>query len=268
MKNTRYALFDLDYTLIGHDTILLFANYLIRKNPMRLFYLFLVIPVVPFAAIGLIDSKRLKRIFLSFLFRIKTESLPQLANDFVKRSVVPRIYPELKQEIENHKANSVITVLNTAAPEIYALEIGRQLGFDHSIGTVVRTDSKRMPLFPVIEGDNNKRLAKIRRMKGILPDSVLESLKNLDEKLPDYPESCFLAGSFAYSDSPADLPMLRLVENGHMVHPEVKSYIEEGVKKRWKTFLPEREYSAKAGKLFAAARQIFGLYPVEPRKQP
>lgn len=266
MNKIRYALFDLDYTLIGHDTILLFANYFIKKNPLRLFYLFLVIPVVPFAAIGLIGSKRLKRIFLSFLFRTRTDQLEKLVSHFVSRSVMPRIYPELKVEIEKHKKDGVLTILNTAAPEIYALEIGKQIGFDHSIGTVIRTDSERMPLFPVIEGENNKRLAKIRRLRGILPDSIIDSLSELDEKLPDYPEESFLVGSFAYSDSPADLPMLRLVEYGHMVHPEVRTYIEEGTKKGWKTFLPRREYTSKAGKIFAAARQILGLYPIDPEK--
>lgn len=261
----RFALFDLDYTLIGQDTILLFANYVIKKNPLRLFYILLVLPVAPFAAIGLVGSKRLKRIFLSILFLMKTDKLQTLAEEFVEKSVIPRIYPELREEIEKHKKNHVVTVLNTAAPEIYAREIGRRLGFDHTIGTVVRTDTNRMPLIPVIEGDNNKRLAKIRRMRGILPDQIVDSLAGLDEKLPEYTESSFLTGSYAYSDSPADLPMLRLVEYGHMVHPEVRTYLEEGEKKGWKTLLPQREYSSKPGKLFAAFRQFLGLFPLSPR---
>src|SRR5690606_29525116 len=132
-------------------------------------YLFLVVPFVIPAGLGIISSKTLKRIFLSFLFTTKTEDIPRIAEDFVEKSVMPRIYPEVRAMLEKHKSENAITVLNTAAPDLYANIIGEKPGVDHIYATRVRMDSQRMPLFPKIEGKNNKRLEKIRRMYEILP---------------------------------------------------------------------------------------------------
>ena len=71
----RYAFFDLDHTLIPFDTQGLFCNHVLRREPWRIFYLLVFFPIVPFAALKLVGSRTLKRVFMSYLWRMKRERL-------------------------------------------------------------------------------------------------------------------------------------------------------------------------------------------------
>lgn len=258
-----YALFDLDYTLIPQDTLLLLCNYILRRHRSRMLYLLIFLPVVPFAALGLIGSRTLKRIFLAFLRGLRRPYINAVALDFTRRCVIPRIYPELRAEIERHKKEGRITVLNTASPEFYAHHVAAELGFDHVRATPVVLPEV-MPWFPVIDGPNNKRYAKIERMMDVLPSAVqiaLGATPQSNPARPDYPAEAILKNSWSYSDSPADLPLLRLTENAALVHPEKASLIEEGRRKGWTVMHPLRPYGSVAGKWWHALRQILGLYP-------
>ncbi len=262
MASKRYALFDLDYTLIPQDTLLLFCNYILHRHRARILFLFVLIPVIPLAALRLIGSKTLKRFFLSFLFGLRREYIESAAQDFVRRSVIPRIYPEIRAEVERHKKEGRITVLNTASPLFYAKYIAEELGFDHIYATPVILPD-RFPLLGRIEGKNNKRYAKIERMMEILPSAVqilLRSTPPARPANPEYPQAAILLDSCSYSDSSADLPMLRLTEHARLVHPD-KKLAEEGRQQGWEVLHPIRPYSSNAGKLYHSIRQLLGLYP-------
>lgn len=263
MALRRFALFDLDYTLIPQDTLLLFCNYTLRRHRYRVFFLLIFLPIVPLAALRLIGSKTLKSFFLSFLFGLSKDSIEESAKDFVKRSVLPRIYPELKAEVDRHKKEGRITVLNTAAPLFYAKYIGKELGFDYTYGTPVKLP-ERFPLIAKIDGANNKKYAKIERMMDLLPSAVQITLKAdppKDRSKPDYPTDVILKDSWSYSDSDADLPMLRLTEFGRLVHPEKRSFIEEAKVKDWLILKPSRPYKTVVGKVGHLAQMIAGFYP-------
>ena len=90
----RYAFFDLDHTLIPFDTQMLFCNHVLRREPWRIFYLIIFLPVVPLAALKLIRSRNLKRVFMSYLWRMPKERLQRHVEEFVNRSVSAWIYPE------------------------------------------------------------------------------------------------------------------------------------------------------------------------------
>lgn len=263
MPVKRYALFDLDYTLIPQDTLLLFCNYILRRHRLRTLYLLIFAIVSVPAILKLAGSKTVKCFFLSFLAGLRREYIDSAAQDFVRRSVIPRIYPEMRAEIDRHRKEGRITVLNTASPLFYAKYIGEELGFDHVFGTsVVLPD--RFPLIGRIEGKNNKRYAKIEQMMDILPSSVqilLRSAPPHRPSRPNYPDAAVLVDSWAYSDSDADLPMLRLTQHAGLVHPEKSSLIHEGRAKGWIVMQPLRPYHSRAGKLYHAVRQVLGLYP-------
>ncbi|MCB1169013.1 MAG: haloacid dehalogenase-like hydrolase [Leptospiraceae bacterium] len=263
-KPRSFALFDLDFTLIGHDTLLLFCNYILKKHPWRILYLIFFAPVAVLAAPGWISSGTLKRFFLSFLWGLPREKLVFYARDFVQRSVLPRMYPELLSILREHQEAGRTVVLNTAAPDIYAPYIADALKVEHVYSTRILLKN-RMPLLPVMEGRNNKNLEKIHRMQEILPEAVGAALKEkLDWKRPEYPPSAVLRGSFSYSDSPADLPLLRLTEFAAVVNPESSAYIEEARKKGWDFLYPARDFRGRGGKVWLMFRQCLGLYPVEP----
>lgn len=259
-----YALFDLDFTLIGHDTLLLFCNYILKKHPWRILYMLFFAPVALLALPGWISSGNLKRFFLSFLWRIPKDKLQYYARDFVQRSVLPRMYPEMLEILRSHQEAGRTVVLNTAAPDIYAPYIAEALGVEHIYSTRI-VQPERMPLLCSLVGRNNKNLEKVHRMKDILPDSVGQALsRELHWKRPEYPASAILAKSYSYSDSPADLPLLRLTEFGAVVNPENARYIQEGKEKGWDFLYPPADFRGRSGKLWLMLRQILGLYPVEP----
>lgn len=244
----RLALFDLDQTLIPFDTQALFCNYVLHRERWRtLLILFVFLPLVPLRLIGIIDTRRIKRAFLAYLWRLPEDRLRQIADDFAREEFLPRAYPEVAAEMKRLQAEGALAVLNTASPEFYAEPIARALGFDRCVGTRVVVE-KAMPLIPKIEGMNNKRAEKLRRMADLLPAGAA------DDPQP-------IAGCAAFSDSHADLPMLRLAERGVMIHPTAE-LAAEGAEKGWETKRPPRPYRSKLGFIAACGLQAFGLYPL------
>jgi HAD superfamily hydrolase (TIGR01490 family) len=242
-----YAFFDLDQTLLPYDTQALFCQHVLQREGWRRAYLLVFLPVVPLAALKLIGSRGLKRVFLSYLWRMPKTRLAEHVESFVSEKVKPLIYPELRAELEKHQAAGHITVLNTASPEIYAHAIARMLGFQHCYATRVDLGTgDRVPFCPAIIGTNNKRAAKLPAMREILPPGALDA------------GAAPIPGSHAYSDSHADLPMLSLAESATMVHPTAE-LAAAGAVKGWQTVRPRRPFAGKWGYRIACFRQAFGL---------
>jgi HAD superfamily hydrolase (TIGR01490 family) len=192
----RIALFDLDGTLLAWDCQLLFRHFVLRREPWRGIFLPVFLAFLPFA--GWLGTGRMKRVFLSFLWRMSPEKLAGLSRDFAAH-VMPAIYPELRAELERHRAGGDFLILASASPEFYVREIGRELGFDLTLGTVVETG----PFFPPLE--NHKGAAKVARLQQELPASYFDGGK--------------LRHCHGYTDSRADLPMLRLCGSATVVNP-------------------------------------------------
>ena len=81
---------------------------------------------------------------------------------------MPAIYREMRAKLEEQRAAGNFLILASASPEFYVAEIGRELGFDLTLGTVVETG----PLFPDLE--NHKGAAKVARLNKLLPASYFE----------------------------------------------------------------------------------------------
>ncbi|MGA0854762.1 MAG: HAD family hydrolase, partial [Luteolibacter sp.] len=146
------ALFDLDGTLIPWDCQLLFRHFVVRREPWRVFLLPVFLVFLPLA--GLLGTERMKRIFLSYLWRVDPLDLAKYAREFAQ-SLMPAIYPQLRERIEAHRRSGDLLILSSASPEFYVREIGKLLGFDISLGTVVTPGT----LFPDLK--NHKGAAKV-----------------------------------------------------------------------------------------------------------
>lgn len=190
------ALFDLDGTLLAWDCQLLFRHYVLRREPWRGVFLPVFLLFLPLA--GILGSGRMKRVFLSFLWKMSPEKLTAYSRGFAT-SVMPAIYPELRDELEQRRANGDFLILASASPEFYVSEIGRGLGFDLTLGTVVETGG----FFPKLV--NHKGAAKVERLREVLPASWFEQAK--------------LRHCHGFTDSRADLPMLELCEEATVVNP-------------------------------------------------
>lgn len=236
---TRLALFDFDGTLLADDSQLLFCQFVLRKEGLRRLFLPFAAAFAPAGLSGLLGSRELKRVFLSYLWLMPRAQVEAYAREFAETVIPPLLYPALLAEVERHRREGRTLVLNSASPEFYIREIGRVLGFDHSIGTRVVL-RKWQPLIAEIDGDNNKREAKLPRLEelGLLP--------------------CDGADSWAYSDSHADLPMLRLAGHVVCVNP-TEILAAEAARHGWSTVQPARPWSSKAGQARRALAQVLGL---------
>jgi len=250
---TRYAFFDLDHTLIPYDTQLLFCNFVLRQEGWRRIYLILFLPFLPFAGFRLVGARGMKRLFLSYLAAMPCGRLRNYARRFAGEVVAPLIYPELREELERHRREGRVIVLNSASPAFYVVEIARLLEIDHVFATPVRVDP-RMPVLPVIEGPNNKRSAKLAAMTaaGLLPGEG----ESVDTGGYDY------ADSWAYSDSIADLPLLGLAANAVQVHP-AKTFADIGRQRNWPVMRPKRPYNGVRSAIIQNLSMAVGLFSPE-----
>ncbi|MFD2157941.1 HAD family hydrolase [Rubritalea tangerina] len=241
-KPHGYALFDLDQTIVPWDTQLLFCNFILKRERVRVLYLGIFAPIAIFAK--LLGPETMKRVFLNYLAGMDAQVLDKYAREFVDQLIPEGLYAEVVERVEKHKADGVLTVLNSASPEIWVKYIAEKLGFDHYYGTQVAVGTK-VKLFPDIIGVNNKGEAKIGRMASLFPD--------------DWQEGDILPNSHGYSDSHADLPMLMLCERNTMVHPTEKLEVK-GQQLGWQLMKPKRPTQTKLQFGLACARQALGIY--------
>ena len=191
------ALFDMDGTLLAWDCQLLFRHHVLRAEPSRLFSVPLFLAFLPFAM--LLGTENMKRVFHCFLWKMPPNRVAELSREFAEK-LMPSIYPELKAALAEHKAAGHLTILSSASPECYAAEVGRLLGFDISLGTILKNNL----LFP--ELTNHKGKNKVIRLRELLPASYF-----IGEKL---------VNSHGYTDSTADLPMLAICDKATVVNPK------------------------------------------------
>lgn len=235
----RLALFDLDGTLLAHDTQLLFCQFVLRKHGLRRLFLPFAAALAPAGLLGLLEARELKRVFLSYLWLMPRARVEALALEFAETIVPPLLFPEVTAAIERHRREGRVLVLNSASPEFYVREIGRVLGFNRSFGTRVEV-ADRQPFIAEIDGENNKHGAKLPPMQaaGLLP--------------------CAADDSWAYSDSTADLPMLRLVQHPVCINPGAR-LTAIAAEEQWTVLRPARPWRSRAGQATVVLRQLLGL---------
>lgn len=229
------ALFDLDGTLIPWDCQLLFRHHVVQREPWRRCFLPIFLGLAPLYPI--LKTEGLKRVFLSYLWGMSPERVAHHAKDFAA-SVMPTIYPQLKEEIKRHKEAGHLLVLTSASPEFYVSEIGRLLGFDLIYGTVVAPGK----LFPDLV--NHKGHAKVTRLRENLPSSYFVN----DQ----------LINCHGYTDSTADLPMLELCQRATLVNPK-PALLDIGKAKGWEVVRPQRPWKSKMDYLIRSIKLLMGI---------
>lgn len=229
------GLFDLDGTLIAWDCQLLFRHYVLRREPWRGIFLPVFLALLPLAPV--LGAGGMKRVFLSYLWRMDPEQLAGYSRAFAA-SVMPAIYPEIRGMLEKHRAAGHFTVLASASPEFYVKEVGRELGFDLTLGTVVETGR----FFPELE--NHKGVAKVDRLHEVLPASYFHEGK--------------LRNCHGYTDSTADLPMLGLCGGATTVNPGPRLTLLAG-EKGWDIVRPARPWRSSADKLVRLLALLTGM---------
>lgn len=192
------ALFDMDGTLFAGDSQLRFARWILRRYGWRRMYLLLVLPCGILRALNVLNTEQMKRLFLSYAWGMKRETMEAECRQFVDEELLPAIYPALRERIERHRRQGDTTILCSASPNWWTQGVGEKLGFTHIIGTPVEAPA-RIPLFPRIEAPgNNKGANKVIRLRQM-------GVEHAD---------------IGYTDSRADLPMLSICEQVVLVNPD------------------------------------------------
>jgi HAD superfamily hydrolase (TIGR01490 family) len=229
------ALFDLDGTLIAWDCQLLFRHFILRQAPWRGIFLPVFLAFLPLA--GLLGAAGMKRVFLSYLWKLDPETLSSRSKEFAT-ALMPAIYQELRTQLEQHRADGHLLILASASPEFYVAEIGRELGFDLTLGTPVEWNG----FFPDLE--NHKGDAKVRRLQQILPASYFEDGR--------------LLRCHGYTDSCADLPMLALCQGATVVNPS-PTLEKLAASSGWKIVRPARPWKSNTAFALRSLALLTGL---------
>jgi len=201
----RAAFFDVDKTLLPGSSMYLFARGLYRHG----FYTMRDIAGFTFGQLvfrltgaeGRKGMEAAREQALAFIEGKRRDDLTQIGHDIVVEVIGPRIYPGMRQVIDEHHERGDRTYLVTAAPRELAQGIATYLGMDGALGTEAE----------LVDGTYTGRLL----------GPVLHGPAKLDAVVRLAAEQGFdLRSSSAYSDSVNDRPLLEGVGRPVAVNPD------------------------------------------------
>lgn len=195
-----YAFFDLDHTITRKDTGMLFFLFWLRRYPHQFWRLLAAPGWIIAWKLRLTSLKKLKEFFFGFLRGFSEETVAAAAREFADTIFPAVCKPEALTEINRLRDKGLRIVLVSASPEFYVRFLGDKLGADYVAGTLY--ELKKGLYTGKMHGQDCRGAEKVLRIEKLIPL----------EELP-------VPASVAYSDSSADLPMLRLAERAYRVHP-------------------------------------------------
>lgn len=193
----KIALFDVDKTIIHHDSMFQFVLYGLKKKPSSFYVLLLVVIYSVFYKLKWMKAEQAKSSYFRFIRYMDEQDLEHFFDTRVK----PYIYPEALMEMNSKKNDGYHILLVTASPYAYMKYFEKFDFVDGVIGTKLAMSGDRFT--HNIEGNNCKGEEKVARIKSYLAAEGITI---------DFENSC------AYSDSLSDMPMLELVNHKYMIN--------------------------------------------------
>ena len=121
----------------------------------------------------------------------------------VLAGILPRIYPEMLDEVHRHQDEGRATFIVSAAGNDLVKQLADVLGMEDGIGTSYRVDPDTGAYTGELDGPFVYGKGKVEAIRRYADEHGID-----------------LDASFAYSDSASDLPMLRCVGNPVVVNPD------------------------------------------------
>jgi HAD superfamily hydrolase (TIGR01490 family) len=198
------ALFDLDNTLLSGDSDYEWGCFLVRKK---------LVDKVKFEAVNLEFYDQYKQgtldiyEFASFCFKPlaerSMEELQTLHNEFMDTVIRPKMGDRARELIRFHKEQGHTLLVITATNSFITRPIVKAFGIDNLLATEPKIVNGRY--IAEIEGTPCFQEGKVTRLKQWLRQN-----------------NASLAGSYFYSDSFNDLPLMEVVEHVIAVDPDEK----------------------------------------------
>jgi HAD superfamily hydrolase (TIGR01490 family) len=209
------AFFDLDKTVIARSSTLAFGRPLYREGFIRRGELVKgVYAQLVYLLTGADEDKmeKMRATLLELTRGWEKERLARVVQETLSQIIDPIIYAEALDLIEEHlRAGRLVYVVSSSAEEIVA-PIAGYLGIPNVIATVAKVeDGKYTGELEFYAYGPDKREA-------ILAEAAS---KGID-----------LAGSYAYSDSVTDIPMLEAVGHPYAVNPD-RALRAEAARREW-----------------------------------
>lgn len=209
------AIFDLDKTLLDEDCEYLWCEFLLKNGHVDAGYLKTIQEYFARYDAGDLDFAEYERFFLSSLVTLPEEKLRKLQSAFLCQ-LQAHFRPWMLERLEFHRAQEHVLLLATASNSLLVLPIAQALNIPNVLCTMAE-------------------------MKGDVPTGELigrplfreEKAKRINSWVQM--NSISLSGSWGYSDSRNDLPILMLVENPVAVTPD-DTLREHATKNGWLIF--------------------------------
>jgi HAD superfamily hydrolase (TIGR01490 family) len=198
------AFFDLDKTVIATSSVMALGGTLYRDGLIskRTIVRGLYAQVV-YLLVGADENKmdRMREAMLTLTKGWDQRHVKELVRETLDDVLTPIIYAEALELIEEHHAAGRKTVIISSSPLETVEPIGEYLGVDDVIATRARVDANGR-----YTGELEFYAYAAHKADAIREMAVAERID--------------LAGSYAYSDSITDLPMLELVGHPVAVNPD------------------------------------------------
>jgi len=196
------AIFDLDNTLLDGDSDYLWGRFLVEKNLVDgEFYERENLRFLHEYEAGTLDILEFLEFSLKPLAEMDPEQLAALHRQFMTEKIQPIILPKARALLDKHRRAGDTLLIVTATNSFVTRPIADALGIEHLIATEPeRIDGRYTGR---VKGTPSFREGKVTR---------------LEEWLKAHGEN--LAGSWFYSDSHNDLPLLEMVEHPVAVDPD------------------------------------------------
>ncbi|QKI89351.1 HAD family hydrolase [Thiomicrorhabdus xiamenensis] len=198
------AIFDLDNTLIANDSDYLWGEFLVQKG---------YVDGEAFAKTnaqfyedyknGTLDIYAYQRFALQPLSEQSMETLTEWHRQFMNEFIEPIVLPKALALVEKHKQQGDDVLIITATNTFITRPIGLRYGIETLLGTEGEIKAGRYT--GEVEGTPTFQEGKVVRLQ----EWLQLNNKNLD-------------GSYFYSDSHNDLPLLKLVDHPIVVDGDEK----------------------------------------------
>jgi HAD superfamily hydrolase (TIGR01490 family) len=198
------AIFDLDNTLIADDSDYLWGQFLVDQQIVdKAAYEKINAQFYEDYQRGNLDMIAFLRFALKPLADNSIEQLHSLRKQFLAEIITPILLKKARDVIEKHRALGHKLLVITATNRFITAPIVEKYGIENLIATTPE----------IVDGRYTGEIVGVPCFQGGKVTLLNEWLEKTSETL---------AGSYFYSDSHNDLPLLQLVENPIAVDPDEK----------------------------------------------
>lgn len=216
MTASPLAIFDLDYTLLEGDCEFLFAQFLYRQNVVSRDYIDRIVSDFLQYDAGQLDYAAYEEFFLQPLTRLPAETVLRLRESYLAE-IRPLLRPKMLERVCWHRDQGHTLLMITASNHFIAGPLAEMIGIPHIICTLPEIKDGRLTGRIInVPPFREKKVCHLR--------DWLEANRHI------------LAGSWFYSDSHNDLPLLQLAEHPVAVTPDAKLR-EVALERRWTILL-------------------------------